>query len=284
MRKFLILSLPVSLILLAGCHEQKIQSHWFNQGLSIDGASPDWAQVRPNYSEELEGSLSVCNDKEYLYLRLQTRDLQKLSSASRSGLTLWFDKNGKKEKVNGFNYRSTEAERLIRGSGDTAKAPPGWPRGRSGNFQERPRPEIILLDESSRGDDFHHQDGSKALKASFSADSGVYAFEFAIPMALSPHHAWAIGTHAGETIGIGIQIGSMEKRPSNRGPGGLGGGMGPPPGGGPGNPGGPDGPGGMGGPGRGGARPGGGANGFPKDQRLEIWLKVALADALEDST
>jgi hypothetical protein len=287
LKTLLFVMTSLAVIMFPGCKGREIQSQWAVQAINADGASSDWKDVPLLYSDELDGWFAVRNDAEYCYLLLKFRDSKLITTMSHAGLKLWFDPDHKEVKDHGFIYRSPELAKYVRNTTPSPQMPSGDHPGSPRDFAAFNAWDLVLLDRANDKDDYTHLNGSNILEASFGRENDVFLYEFCVPLALGPKHTWALGTHAGEAFEVGIQVGGMDRRPGGGGPGGPGRGLGTPGGGkGPSGGEGPEGPGGMGGMGGSshkGSRHGGGPGGSSRDQRIEIWLNVKLAEAPGDS-
>ncbi len=103
MRKYTVVSILVMLIL-ASCGSQKnITSHYAKKPVAIDGNLTEWID-KLSYNKGQSIYYSVANDNKNLYFVLMTNDLVVQRKIMGLGLTLWFDKEGEKNKTKGIRY------------------------------------------------------------------------------------------------------------------------------------------------------------------------------------
>jgi hypothetical protein len=269
---FLVLS-TVTLIL--SCKSEPIESKWIDNNVVADGIRNEWDDITVNYFEDEDVALGLCNDSANLCIIFSFRDIRWARAIRRSGLTLWFDQDGKKSKDFGVKYIG---------------GPP--PEELNNNFANNDRLETMFSNDSQIEKQLFSvvndkgkrvditPNGSQGPAAGFKlARNGIYTYEFIVPLKESELGLYGIGTVAGSSISIGAEWGGMneEMRKKMREMMGekRGGGM---PGG--------DRPFGGGGRMPGDGRPGGGRpNGMMGEmEKQEIWLKVALADNREPET
>ena len=257
------------------CSSNAFTSHWRDREISIDGDQQEWFG-NLLVPEGQHVTIGVMNDDAYLYLTMSSTDRSTMMQIMRFGLTVWFDPRGGKKKVLGIKYPMGGLEG---GMGAAA----GRLRGRN----ERPDWEAQLqsVRESQLWVEVLGPDKDDLARVGVKNEGGIQVeigassygqlvYELRIPFVPTPGNPYALNTSPGETIGIGIETGAIDRDAlrSPRGGGGRRGGM---PGGGlPG--------GGLPGAGRraGGMRGGGMRGGSPgrqMPQPLKYWTRVTLA-------
>jgi hypothetical protein len=279
-----------------GCNDSKLSSTWCGSPITTDGRSQDWDGIPRKIYEEPLVSVGVCNDSSNLYLMLHVNTANLVQVVERRGVTVWFDKNGKKKKSFGVTY---QAGRFQNPSTDQQPPVEGDMDNHGGDSEATsPRPPapvgLAVLYGSERNRIPIRADEAGVPAAEFKREGRGYTCEFSIPLD-SATAEFAIGASPGSVISMGVMLGgeSPQKGRGKRGgpEGGRGGGRGRHGGGeegmgGPGGGGMPGGGGGMsGGGGRGGGMPGGqgrpGEGSERPDQASsessEFWTQVVLA-------
>ncbi|MBN2227564.1 MAG: hypothetical protein JW763_09380 [candidate division Zixibacteria bacterium] len=271
--------LLILIVLLAftGCKGTEIGGSWAEKPITIDGDFRDWENHPTLLLEEQNAVVGQCNDSENLYLLFRTSDPSWAMAIQRTGLTLYLDPKGKKNKDFMICYKDGPARGGMPQTGmDQNRQRPERPQNDQGDRPEQDRP----LGESAKPEftcairDFLVEkaiplDGSEGPTACFDTCFGFYTYEFKIPLKQSQPRFYGLGIVPGQVVGLGAvwgDMGDMPERPGGRS-GGPGGGMG----------GGPPG-GGMGG-GRGGSMggPPGGANRPDMPEKQEVWFKAPLS-------
>lgn len=92
------------LLLLPGCRQTEFASTWRQDDIQIDGKPEDWQRAAYYHIDEPPLGIALCNDQQFLYLRLTTHDRQLQQQISHGGLTVWLDPGGKKEKSFGVSF------------------------------------------------------------------------------------------------------------------------------------------------------------------------------------
>lgn len=263
-----VLVIIISITQLAGCKSQKLNSHWLEGEITIDGINNEWGNSTTFIKDE-NVLIGLMNDENYLYVSLISNNRFMWNRMTGMGFTIWFDPNGGKKKVFGIQYPLglQEMGEPMVGFGESEQG-----REKRRQLIEQSLKEIKFL--GSKEDDWDRMLVSAAsgvsAKVSDQRDSsGAFVYELKVPLRRSEEHPYAIGAEPGKAIGIGFEMQKFdrEKMMAGREGGMRGDDMGP--------------PGGMRG-GRGGP-PGGGMRGgmrrpeMPKP--LKIWTKVQLASA-----
>lgn len=211
------------------------------------------------------------NDDAYLYLTMSSTDPRTMMQIMRLGLTVWFDPKGGKKKVLGIKYPMGGLEAgmgsavgRLRGRNER----PDWEAQIQSVKESQPWVEILGPDK----DDLARVavKNERGIQVEIGVSSyGQLVYELRIPLVQTPDNPHAIDTSPGQTIGIGIETGAIERDAmrSRRSGGGIRGGL---PGG------------GMPGGGRrgGGIRSGGmrdGSAGRQMPQSLKYWTRITLA-------
>ena len=96
--------------LLPACNSSKhskikrLPGTWQVSPVAIDGDNKDWPSPYPEYDEKAQIGYAVSNDKENLYITVETGDPATQLKILREGLTVWIDRTGDKEEVTAINY------------------------------------------------------------------------------------------------------------------------------------------------------------------------------------
>ncbi len=255
-----------SSILLSGCKNQEVPSHWSAQPVQVDGQMTDWAGIPANYLEDSGVQLGLCNDNQNLYILFRFSNQAWARTIRMGGVTLWLDNSGKKKKDFGIRYTGGPSLSEMQGQG----------MGDRGGFRESLTPEqkkrflqrqaamankITVINKERNKESTIPASGSSGLAAGSAVLQGIYTYEFRIPLQKGDISHYGIGTQPGQAISLGLEWGGMSdanrermKRMGSGPPGGMGGGRG----------------GGRSGGPRGGSRP------QPPEEQ-EIWVKTRLA-------
>jgi hypothetical protein len=77
---------------------------WQSQPVVIDGDSKDWPSPYPNYDAKGKVAYATSNDKQYLYITVETGDELTQMKMLKQGMTVSIDTTGKKETKFNINY------------------------------------------------------------------------------------------------------------------------------------------------------------------------------------
>src|SRR4051812_9170898 len=101
--------LSVAIIFIAGAGlfastRQRIDSHWRDRAIAIDGDNGDWAGPLQPLEEQHPIMAAAANDGEFLYLVLSTSDAAVRRQILGQGLIVWFDPSGGDKKHFGLKF------------------------------------------------------------------------------------------------------------------------------------------------------------------------------------
>ena len=84
--------------------EDLINSHQLTSPVNIDGSPQDWGEIESYLDKKVETECAFRNNGETLFILFVLKDRKYLSSIQSSGLTIWFNTEGKKKKNYGINF------------------------------------------------------------------------------------------------------------------------------------------------------------------------------------
>ncbi len=280
--QFVILGLIFGLPVAAGAAKRpRIDGHWRDREIAIDGDSGDWAGPLASLDEKHPINAAVANDGHSLYLVFSTSDAAVRRQIMRQGLTVWFDPGGGEKKHFGIKFpvgftpgmggrgrRGGRGGFGPRGGGDGDD--PGASEGTPDQPDQMEPPNRLEVYGPVK-DDAHTfvLDAAPGIAVKVGQVEGYLVYELKVPLARTSETPYAIEASAGSVIGLGLETPEIERPQRMEGVGGRGGGMG-------------GRGGGMGGRGGGMGGRGGGmgdrrSGGFEVPKPLKVWATVQLA-------
>jgi len=264
-----------------GCGGQELASTWRDREVTVDGQDTEWEGAMAYLSDD-GVAIGLLNDDEYLYFCLATVDSRVVRQVVGSGLTVWFDPRGGKDKAFGINFPLGMA---LSPGGDEKGTRPMPGLGEDGPEPERirqtleaPAREMTILGPGEKEPRLMPVASSQEMLVRLGYQGGKLVYELRVPLIRDLEHPDAIGLDRGCRIGLGFETAEIdmedmkEKMKSRTGAGG-------PPMGGGGRGGGMRGGGMRGGGMSGGRGPEGSGPGGEIPERLLLWTKVLLASA-----
>jgi hypothetical protein len=82
----------------------RLESHWRDREIVIDGDNGDWAGPLAAVDDKHPITAAVANDDRFLYLVLSTADAMARRQIMRQGLIVWFDPAGGDKKHFGIKF------------------------------------------------------------------------------------------------------------------------------------------------------------------------------------
>ena len=194
--------------------EQKVDSSWVAAPVKIDGSANDWAEDISAFEKKVKVDLAFKNDPEYLYVVFMFKDPKYLSSISFTGMTLWFNTEGKKKKDYGVKFinKQVTADEYI----SIAEQQFGpIPDEKKSKIREKPNYVINyaeVINKESKSSSQAPED-VKIRPAIFASgrQEKMMVYEFAIPLKRVTEQAPGIGTEPGKTIKVGFEWGGTTK-------------------------------------------------------------------------
>jgi hypothetical protein len=253
----------VFLLYTPGCGSEDLKSQAKDRDIAVDGEIRDW-QGMLQFLEDANLSYGLANDDQSMYIVLVVGDRQVRRQIMMSGLYLWFDPDGGKNKRFGLRYPIglqddvSDMKEMLRQQD---------PSRFLDAFHTSTKEMMVI--------GAHDSDWRRAgtrdvggIEAAAGADENKLVLEFRVPVTNDGQYGYGIGTIAGSVIGLGLEtpeidLGDMSEQMRADGGGRGGGGRG-----------------GLGGGGKGGRgggmRPPGGERPEVPDP-IKVWTAVELA-------
>tara|TARA_R110002050_G_scaffold141251_2_gene266313 strand:+ start:21477 stop:22238 length:762 start_codon:yes stop_codon:yes gene_type:complete len=214
------------------------------------------------YDSDSQIRYQVSNNEDFLFLTLNTSNRASIMKIIRTGLTIYFDTNGKKTKETYIQYPVRKLSNLenVKSNQDPRNKP--HKMNLSNMISGVPLLANYYIDETEHS--IQLTNDTSGLTASLTEENGALTYRIKIPFSKITTH----GANSLTNFVVGIESGAFKspsQRPSQNsgGPSGQGGGGG-----------GRGGAGRPGGPGNGGA-PGGGQS-TEMTEPIKFWFKVSL--------
>lgn len=192
--------------------EDLINSHKLTSPVNIDGSPQDWAEVEPYLDKKVKTECAFRNDGETLFILFVLKDRKYLSSIQSSGLTIWFNTEGKKKKNYGINFlqKMVSAEDYV-----------AYLEKQQGPLSEADKNKIL----ANPSYIFYQADvqNKKKKNTTQPAEEGEVkeaffrtkrqgrglGYEFAIPLQRLSKSAPGVGAEPGDVVKVGFEWGGM---------------------------------------------------------------------------
>jgi len=208
----------VVLIGAAGCKGAKVQSHWIDQPVTVDGATDDWSGVAPVISEQDLYSISLSNDGERLNILLVFTNIEWVRAIRADGLTFYFDATAKKSKDVSLCYRGGPTLDMLRNMGAVRRSDSLDIKQLEleARYPELQRDGFTLVDQKNDMERALPVDGSRGPAAAFDIQGGVFTYEFSIPFQRVDKFSYGIGSGFSPEIIIGMKWAEPSKEDLDR--------------------------------------------------------------------
>ena len=205
---------------MVGCGTLELNSDWRDREIAVDGSNDDWLGNMMYFEKEYV-SLGLLNDEKFIYICLIAEDQIIRNQVMGQGFTLWFDPDGGKKKTFGIKFPIgiQPGERQ-----DRRKRPGSIPmedrrdqENLEGLRQARMKQmaELEILGPGKEKSVRMPVEKAKGIYVNVELSSGMLVYEIKVPLERSEEYPYAVGTKAGNLVGIGLET-SKVKRPSKR--------------------------------------------------------------------
>ncbi len=267
----------LALLLFASCKDISLNSEWRTSALASDNPDTSWQHTSTYAWEDQNILLGLQNDAERLVILIRARDRATQATMIRSGLTIWFDPTGKKDRSFGIHYpmgrqmreARPDTSKMREARPDTSKMTREQPIDFTNQLFRMPDTMEIINGNEHKIIPIQNDLGFSILSVN---DLGTITLQYSIPLKAA-NSIYGVNVKPGSSITLGFETGDLQRPPDNRD-------MGRPPGEGQG----PDG--GFGGRGGGYDRWGGPRDSIQQRPRggfgfepVQFWTKVILASA-----
>ena len=216
--------LPVlSFTILSGCNRPDLISAWRDHEIVINGKYTDFGNVMTYYYEKEKIAINLFNDKDYMYICLISRNRRIETQLMESGLTLWFDPDGGRNKVFGIRFPLGRISITKEESNNSnwQEQEEGKDAGEEKDGDEnswkqlealegsQEKIELIIESVNAENKDMLIELSLKdAIKQGIEAKIGhqndYFVYELKVPLIKSSQHQYAVGFKVGKPMGFGL--------------------------------------------------------------------------------
>lgn len=189
-----------------------ITSNWVTSPLTIDGFNEDWENDALNFEKKVDVDFAFRNDAKNLYILFIFKDPKYLSSINATGMTIWFDTEGKKKKNYGLMFikKQVSADAFI---SILEKQKGTLSEVEKNNIRANPQYFLHNIKVVSKG-------GKSVSQQADSGDEDIAIFrtmqqektvmyEFAVPLKRMTEQDHGIGTEPGKIVKVGFEWGGL---------------------------------------------------------------------------
>jgi hypothetical protein len=202
------------LLIAAGCNAKKVESLPLNHAIKIDGNFDDWKDVPIDTYDDNQVGMSICNDDENLYIlfRFQNHDWARV--IRRTGLTLWIDQKGGKDKVFGINYNGGPSQEEIMANlpDEVKQRMENMSEEQRARMEARMRARPVRLEViDNRAEQVWPLDSMNkyGLEVKYGFVDGFYTYEARIPLKIISADFYGIEIKPGQEIALGAEWGGF---------------------------------------------------------------------------
>lgn len=195
--------------------ENLVQSKWTASPLQVDGQNGEWLDEAMAFEKSVAVDYAFRNDGRNLYVLFMFKNPKYLSSVEMSGITLYFNTLGKKDKDYGVRFvrKTVNAEQLIaylekQGQTLTEEAKQG--------ILDKQQQYVIFSATAvnKKGEDIFPAVAPQDVDPpgfKIGRQQNVLTYEFRIPLVSREIHPAGIGTEPGKDLKVGFEWGGLTK-------------------------------------------------------------------------
>jgi len=199
--------------------EELVESKWAAQPVTIDGLGDDWEGDVFVTEKKMKVDYAVRNDAQSMYVLFIFRDPEYLSTVNATGITLYYNTEGKKNKDHAFNFalRKVGPDELIaylESRGEVLS------EEQKQSIKTKPAYNVFMTDRVGKKDEEISEKAqtADAQKPGFkiSKKGSEFIYEFRVPLIKSETSPRGMGVEPGQTVKIGFEWGGMTKELAER--------------------------------------------------------------------
>jgi hypothetical protein len=205
--------------------KQRIDSHWKDREITVDGDNGEWPGPLVPVDEHQRLTAAAFNDAQFLYMVLSTSDAALRAQIIGQGLIVWFDPGGGEKKKFGVKFPVGMGEGDMPGRGRGFRRPdasaPGDPPQRVAPIEPPNRLEVF----GPEKDDAHSfvADKVPGIAVKVAQVEGALVYELKVPLTKTDEFPYAIQAKSGALMGFGLETLKRERPSEGRRGGGMGG-------------------------------------------------------------
>lgn len=209
---FLLFSFILAFSLQSFSKSEIITSNWVTSLLTIDGSNEDWESEALNFEKKVDVDFAFRNDAESLYILFIFKDPKYLSSINATGMTIWFNLEGKKKKKYGLSFvkKQVSADAFIsileKQKGTLSEEEKNNIRANPQYFLHNIK--VVGKEGKSLSQQADSEEANAAIFREMKQEQTVM-YEFAVPLKRMTGQAQGIGTEPGKIVKVGFEWGGL---------------------------------------------------------------------------
>jgi hypothetical protein len=202
----------LSLVFAGYAKEEAVPSSWVVTPLNIDGSCSDWGEATFHHQKGVNADCAFKNDGDNLYIVFIFKDPSYMSTIKDTGMTIWFNLEGKKKKLYGINFlkKRVPSDTIIslleqqRGSISEEEKD----KIRANPFYFLHNVKVINKKAKSLPGESSAQEAEPAVFRSTTQKNGM-VLEFLIPLDREAEKSPGVGIVPGKTVKVGFEWGGL---------------------------------------------------------------------------
>ncbi len=213
-KTLLLFSLMMTVSFLGFSKGIKFNSSWEIAAVKFTSFNNDWIGEALNFKKNVKVNYAFKNDAENIYVLFIFKDSKYMSSIKNTGMTIWFNKEGKKKKKYGIRFKEKKISPYELFS-FLEKQQGFIPEEKKNEIRSKPNyimlsSEIINKNNKSKSPE-EVNDKTRTAWFRMKEQQGMVVYEFSIPLEMASEIDQGIGIEPGKSIKVGFEWGGMTK-------------------------------------------------------------------------
>jgi len=213
-KTLLLFSLIMMVSFLGFSKGKKLDSIWEVAAVKISSFNNDWIGEALTFEKKVKVDYSFKNDAENIYVLFIFKDSKYMSSIKNTGMTIWFNREGKKKKKYGIKFKEKKISTYELLS-FLEKQQGSIPEEKKNEIRSKPNyimlsSEIINKNNKSKTPE-DVNDKTRTAWFRMKEQQGMVVYEFSIPLEMASEINKGIGIEPGKNIKVGFEWGGMTK-------------------------------------------------------------------------
>jgi hypothetical protein len=200
-----------------GAKDDVIPSAWVSEPPKIDGANDDWTGTTLSLWDKGNVDFGFCNDANNLYVILIFKNAKYLSTIEATGINLYFNAAGQKNKNYGILFR----KKLVSAEEAIALVEKQKPLSEEQKAQLRTKSEYNIyhsevINKNAGSKEIPPEETSRLALFRYAPQQKTLVYEFAVPLERVNELAAGVGVRPGEAVTVGFEWGGATEAQMKR--------------------------------------------------------------------
>jgi hypothetical protein len=207
--------LVASMVLSAGCNDASLRSVLVSSPPRIDGELAEWQTIPVTLFDEKKVAIGAMNDGQFLYVAGRCAEPELTRSIQRSGLTLWIDPDGNKNKDLELRYPASGDSQPDQTRGGFWQVMTDEQRAKASGKLDQMNRGVLVIDKHAIASRRFPSDSTDGFAAAIAESNGILFFEIRIPFHIEQYFPGRPALTDRQSVSIGLGAAGSSRRGQN---------------------------------------------------------------------